>query len=84
MAFYERGYLNIGLAIVSGVAASIGLLYAYRAWAVRRDQPTQRRRRQGEGRQGRLRREKERPSGRREAPALSAPQARMEDKDRPR
>ena len=84
LAIYERGYLSIALAIVSGVAVSVGLLYAYRAWAVRRDQPTQRRRRQGEGRQGRLRREQERPSGRREAPALSVSQARREDEERPR
>jgi restriction endonuclease Mrr len=81
---YERGYLSIALAIVSAIAVSVGLLYAYRTRVARRDQPTQRRRRQGEGRQGRLRREQERPSGRREAPALSAPQARREGEERPR
>ncbi len=84
LTLYERGYLGIALALVSGVAVSVGLLYAYRARAVRRNQLTQRRRRQGEGRQGRLRREQERPSGRRAAPARSAPQARREGEERPR
>lgn len=84
LTLYERRYLGIALAIMSGVAVSVGLLYAYRARAVRRDQLTRRRRRQGEGRQGWLRREQERPSGRREAPALLAPQDRREAEERPR
>ena len=85
LTLYERGYLGIALALVSAVAVSVGLLYtSYRARVARRDQPTQRRRRQGEGQQGRLRREQERSSGRREAPARSTPQARREDEERPR
>lgn len=84
LTLYERGYLSITLALVSGVAVSVSLLYAYRARVARRDQATHRRRRQGERRQGRLHREQERPSGRREAPTLSAPQARREDEERPR
>jgi hypothetical protein len=84
LTLYERGYLGIALALVSAVAVSVGLLYAYRTRVARRDRPTYRRRRHGEGRQGRPRWEQERPSGRREAPALSAPQARREDEERPR
>jgi hypothetical protein len=84
LTLYERGYLAIAVAIVGSVAVSVGLIRAYRTWVVRRGRATQRRHQQGEERQERLRREQERSSGRREAPARSVQQEIRKEEEGPR
>lgn len=81
-ALYERGYLGVAVAVVGGVAVSIGLIREVRARVTRRRQGRQRRRRQQEERQERPRREQYRLSEDGEPPACSAPKERRKEEER--
>jgi hypothetical protein len=82
-SLYEHGYLGVAVAVVGGVALSVGLIRAFRAWVAPRYRVTQGRP-QGEW-QMRLPWEQERrPPEYEERPVYSVPRERRKEEEQPR